>query len=88
MSIEEILVPTEASTEPRAVARYHAHSGDGPMQHVQSVRNDSSFVAQLIATADNLPQTRHRRRAEPRVAVAAYRVTLDSVPCNSTRRVA
>ena len=88
MSTEEILAPTEASTGIHGVVRYDAHLEEGWAQHVPSVRNDTSFVAQLIATADNLPQTRHRRRAEPRVALAAYKVTLDPVPCSSTRRVA
>jgi len=31
------------------------------------------FLAQLIATKDQLPQTRERRRAEPDEAIAAYR---------------
>jgi hypothetical protein len=33
------------------------------------------FLAQLIATRDQLPQTRERRRAEPGEAIAAYRAT-------------
>ncbi len=33
------------------------------------------FLAQLVATKDQHPQTRERRRAEPDVAVAAYRAT-------------
>jgi len=32
----------------------------------------SSFLAHVIATANQAPQTRSRRRAEPEVAVAAY----------------
>lgn len=31
------------------------------------------FLAQLIATKDKHPQTRNRRRAEPAVAIDAYR---------------
>jgi hypothetical protein len=31
------------------------------------------FLAQLVATKDQHPQTRERRRADPDVAVAAYR---------------
>ena len=31
------------------------------------------FLAQLIATKDQLPQTRERRRAEPAEALAVYR---------------
>jgi len=33
------------------------------------------FLAQLVATKDHHPQTRERRRAEPDVALAAYRAT-------------
>ncbi len=33
------------------------------------------FLAQLVATKDGHPQTRERRRAEPNVALAAYRAT-------------
>jgi hypothetical protein len=36
-------------------------------------RADAGFVAQLIATQVQAPQTRARRRAEPEQAVAAYR---------------
>jgi hypothetical protein len=38
-----------------------------------SFRNNASFVAHLIATAAQFPQTRARRRAEPDDASAAYR---------------
>ena len=33
------------------------------------------FVAQLVATKDQHPQTRERRRADPSDALAAYRAT-------------
>ena len=33
----------------------------------------ATFLAHLIATKDQLPQTRERRRAEPEDAIAAYR---------------
>jgi hypothetical protein len=32
----------------------------------------ADFLAQLIATTTQAPQTRNRRRAEPDVAIAAY----------------
>ena len=35
----------------------------------------ASFLAHLIATKDQFPQTRERRRAEPNEAHAAYRAT-------------
>ena len=34
---------------------------------------EAPFLAQLIATREQLPQTRERRRAEPGEAIAAYR---------------
>ena len=40
-----------------------------------SRRGSAPFLAQLIATERALPQTRERRRAAPRDAVAAYGAT-------------
>jgi hypothetical protein len=37
-----------------------------------NVRSRADFVAHLIATAAQAPQTRARRRVEPEAAVAAY----------------
>lgn len=37
-----------------------------------SSRPDSSFLAHLIATAEQAPQTRRLRRAEPQEALTAY----------------
>ncbi len=37
---------------------------------------DASFLAQLIATKDQHPQTRERRRADPNEVLAAYRATV------------
>ena len=39
-----------------------------PMRHPAA-----PFIAQLIATRMRVPQMRDRRRAEPEVAIAAYR---------------
>ena len=39
---------------------------------VAAPRANADFVAHLIATSAQAPQTRVRRRAEPEVAVAAY----------------
>ena len=36
-------------------------------------RPNADFLAQLIATSGQAPQTRARRRAEPEHAIAAYR---------------
>jgi hypothetical protein len=37
------------------------------------VRGDAAFLAHLIATKEQLPQTRIKRRAEPEEALAVYR---------------
>jgi hypothetical protein len=39
-------------------------------------RADAAFVAQLIAAAANVPQTRGLRRASPEDALASYRGTI------------
>jgi hypothetical protein len=44
-----------------------------------SPRPDPSFVTQLIATAEQLPQTRILRRAAPADAMSAYRAGARSV---------
>jgi len=44
---------------------------DAPTEH-GSGRPRADFLAQLIATITQAPQTRMRRRAEPEVAIAAY----------------
>ncbi|HMK80938.1 MAG TPA: hypothetical protein VK438_14885 [Xanthobacteraceae bacterium] len=49
--------PAAPHASPRALARHPA----------------SPFLAQLIATHLQVPQTRERRRAEPAEAIAAYR---------------
>jgi hypothetical protein len=36
-------------------------------------RTSASFLAQLIATAQQSPQTREKRRIEPEAAILAYR---------------
>lgn len=42
-------------------------------------RPDANFVAQLIATAERLPQTRELRRAAPAEALSAYRSFKESI---------
>jgi len=54
------------------------------------IRPDASFVTQLIATAEQLPQTRGLRRAAPADALTAYRAfehRIKDAPA-STRQVA
>jgi hypothetical protein len=45
-------------------------AGPSPTPHQ---RGNADFIAHLIATAAQAPQTRARRRAEPEHALAAYR---------------
>jgi hypothetical protein len=40
---------------------------------IAPVRRDAAFLAHLIATRAQVPQTRARRRAEPAEALAVYR---------------
>ena len=40
----------------------------------------AAFLTQLIATREQLPQTRERRRAEPADAIAVYAARLAAVP--------
>jgi hypothetical protein len=58
-----------SATESRAlVALTPAAAPSEPRAYRQA-----SFLAHLIATKDQLPQTRERRRAEPNEAIMAYR---------------
>ena len=43
-------------------------------------RPQADFLAHLIATREQLPQTRERRRAEPSVAVNLYAATSAATP--------
>ena len=45
-----------------------------------SVYRQTPFLAQLIATRDQLPQMRERRRAEPGESIAAYQAAAILVP--------
>jgi len=50
-----------------------------PLPHapeIQAGYRNAAFLAHLIATKDQHPQTRERRRAEPNEALAAYRATV------------
>ena len=46
-----------------------------PNQEASSQRPSADFLAHLIATAGQMPQTRERRRVDPRDAIAAYAST-------------
>ena len=49
-------------------------------QDAPTIYRQAPFLAQLLAMRDQHPQTRERRRAEPDVAIAAYRSAAALVP--------
>jgi hypothetical protein len=49
-----------------------APTGAASDKPASAQRSSADFLAHLIATAAQLPQTRDRRRAEPQDAIAAY----------------
>ena len=48
-------------------------SAPAPREPAPRTRGDAAFLAHLIATKAQAPQTREKRRAEPAEALAAYR---------------
>ena len=59
---------------PAAASRALVALGPAPVVYARAgIHRQASFLAQLIATKDQLPQTRERRRAEPGEAILAYR---------------
>ena len=70
-----MLAGTDLPSSGRALVTVAAETRDAhPHRTIQRV---SSFLAQLIATARQAPQTRERRRADPAEVIAAYRATVD-----------
>jgi len=70
--------PTSVALVPMAPAPNHA-----PVNSRVS-RPDATFLTHLIATAQQLPQTRHLRRAAPQEALSAYAAHL--APAQRTGR--
>ncbi|WP_407157072.1 hypothetical protein [Bradyrhizobium sp. STM 3557] len=66
--------PASTALVPMAPASYQS-----PVSSRMS-RPDPTFVAHLIATAQQLPQTRHLRRAAPQEALSAYAAHLEPTP--------
>jgi hypothetical protein len=62
----------ELATESRALVAVSPTAAE--REPVAGFRQ-APFLAQLIATRDQIAQTRERRRAEPAEAIAAYRAT-------------
>jgi hypothetical protein len=69
----ELVGPAGAAASGRALARFPAP--EPPAPPVAHYRPAAPFLAQLIATAQDCPQTRTRRRASPADACRAYAAT-------------
>ncbi|UTD30308.1 hypothetical protein [Bradyrhizobium sp. WD16] len=72
----EDIAPQGAGSETRAlVLRFPTLEAEGTQEarRLVQVRPDAGFIAQLIATAEHLPQTRSLRRADPADAQLSYR---------------
>jgi hypothetical protein len=69
--------PAEPSTPGRSLI---AVSPAAEAHEAASIYRQAPFLAQLLAMRDQHPQTRERRRAEPSVAIAAYRSAAALVP--------
>jgi hypothetical protein len=63
------LAPAEHEPESRALVVTEPTAVQAPTVNYRQ----AAFLAHLIATKDQCPQTRQRRRAEPADAIAAYR---------------
>ena len=74
--------PRAAEETPAAVPESRALVATTPACSPEppSIYRQTPFLAQLIATRDQLPQMRERRRAEPGEAIAAYQAAATLVP--------
>lgn len=70
----ELAAVTDSPSESRALVPLVSKPA-GEAAHRATPR-PAVFLAHLIATARQVPQTRERRRAEPGEAIAAYAATL------------
>jgi hypothetical protein len=68
-----------AETDLPSSSRALVHVGSAaPETHIhRPVQRVASFITQLIANANRVPQTREKRRAEPAEVIAAYRATVE-----------
>ena len=66
--------PAEQSAGGRALV---ALTPAAALRQAPQADRQAPFLAQLLATKDQHPQTRERRRAEPDQALAAYRATAE-----------
>jgi len=79
--------PTAAATDSnRALIPIAAVTTSREPPSAAGQRVDAGFLAQLIATAGQMPQTRERRRAEPEDVIAAYRSTVNGARSSTPSR--
>jgi hypothetical protein len=76
----------EAGAGRALIAVAPATPGDPPPA-TSSRRPSANFLAQLIATAQQAPQTRVRRRADPAVAITSYRAAAADLGAPVTHRL-
>jgi hypothetical protein len=69
-----MLAGTHSPSSSRALVTTAAEAHE---VHHRPVKRVASFIAQLIANANRLPQARERRRADPAEVIAAYRATVE-----------
>ena len=75
--------PQAAETESRAlIAITPATQAERSWTHTR--HPGAPFLAHLIATQMQAPQTRARRRAEPEEAIALYRAATAAIPARCT----
>ncbi|MEP7031613.1 MAG: hypothetical protein ABI830_11820 [Pseudolabrys sp.] len=70
---EATVAPQEHTAESRALVVQAAAAAGRIATNYRQAPFQVPFLAHLIATKDQLPQTRERRRGEPSEAIAAYR---------------
>jgi hypothetical protein len=64
--------PEPAAAEQAAPSRAMVALAPGALRSSPETHHQAPFLAQLLATKDQHPQTRERRRAAPEDAIAAY----------------
>ena len=73
MPREATAAPREHAAESHALVVQAAAAAERISTNYRQAPFQATFLAHLIATKDQLPQTRERRRAEPDEVIAAYR---------------
>jgi hypothetical protein len=80
LTIEPMMQAAEAADTTPAGTALVPTTPASPHTSLQMSRPDPTFVTHLIATAQQVPQTRHLRRAAPLEALSAYAAHLAPAP--------